>query len=125
MTNKLARRLRSPDSPGILRLLSCHQLCSKKIIPHDLRINYIRAGTLSVKCYTKSFCNPWMITSLVELQQLCLASLTRSAELVGQRQSRTSERHGAFLTTSLAGQDTPPIIVPFQLMKLRHSFSET
>ena len=60
--------------------------------------------TLSVKCYFKTFCfNPWMMTSPVELQQFYLLGLTRSAEFVGQRRSRTStfytlaERHGASL----------------------------
>ena len=60
-----------------------------------------------------------------------LTSLTRSAELVGQRRSRTStfhtpaESHAALLTTSLTGQDTAPIIVLVQPTPSQHSYSET
>ena len=67
------------------------------------------------------------MTGLVEMQQHCLLG----EELVGRKRSRTStcytpaKRHGALLATSLANQDTPPIIVPFQLMPLRYSFLET
>ena len=48
-----------------------------------------------------------MMTSLVELQQLYLPDLAKSAELIGQERSRRSkfhtpkERHGASLAISL------------------------
>ena len=70
------------------------------------------------------------MTSLVKLKQLYLSGLTRRTELIGQRRSRIStfytqaKKHGALLTTSLAGQDSPPIIVPFQLTSSQLSFSE-
>ena len=44
------------------------------------------AGTLSVKRSIKTFCNPWIMTSPVELQQFYLPGVTRSAELIGQKQ---------------------------------------
>ena len=86
---------------------------------------------LNVEHYIKTFCNAWIMPSLVELQQVYLLGLTKSAELIGQKRSRTStfctpaERHGTLLTIVLAAQDAPPIIVPFQLMPLWHSSSET
>ena len=73
---------------------------------------------LSVKRYINTFCDSWMRTIQVELQQLWLPGVTRSAELIGQRRSRISifytlaERHGALLTTPLAIQDTPHCPVP-------------
>ena len=89
-----------------------------------------RVGTLIVKRYADTFCKPWMMISVIELQQFYLLSFTRSAELVRQMRFRTltfhtrSGRHGASITASLAGQDTYPIIVPFQLTPWQHSFSE-
>ena len=38
---------------------------------------------MSVKPFTKIFCNAWMIAILVEPQQLYLAHLTIAAQLVG------------------------------------------
>ena len=73
-----------------------------------------RMGTLRAKREIKTFCNPWVITNLVEPQQLYLPDLTRSAEFDGGRRSRTltfhapAKKYGALLRTSLAGQDTLP-----------------
>ena len=60
-----------------------------------------------------------------------LTGLTKSTELVGQRQSRIltfytpAKVHGALLATLLTSKDTFCIIVPFHLLPLQHSFSDT
>ena len=72
-----------------------------------------------------------MITSLVELLHLYLPGLIRSAELVGQRWSKTltfhtpAEKHGALQIISVAGQDAPPHHCPIPANVKNDSSSET
>ena len=118
LTNKLTRSLPSPDLPDMNQVYQdfCTAISFAAKNP---------SHSVFVKLYTvlrhqvciakpKTFCNPWIMTILVELQQLYLPCLTRTAEIVGQRQFRTltfrmlAERHRALFTTSLEGQSTPP-----------------
>ena len=67
------------------------------------------------------------MTSQVELQQLRLPSVTRSAKIVGpeHRLFALQEQNRALFTSSLAGQDTSLIIVRFQLTLSQHSSSKS
>ena len=101
-------------------------------LSHAVLVKIIHwAGTLIVKHYTNTFSNFWMITSLVELLHLYLPGLIRSAELVGQRWSKTltfhtpAEKHGALQIISVAGQDAPPHHCPIPANVKNDSSSET
>ena len=68
------------------------------------------------------------MTSLVELQQLYWRGLTKSVEFVDQKRCRTltfhtlAERHGALLTISRAGEDTPSHYSPIPVTAIAAQF---
>ena len=72
-----------------------------------------------------------METTQVWLLQLCLPSLTESADINGPRQFGAStfhtlvEKHGVFLTTLLVSHNTLLVTLPSQPMLLHLSWSAT
>ena len=127
-TNKLARNLPSPDSINVDQAYQdlCNTIskAAKKAIPRGRRNTYIPCWDAKCEALYQTFLQSPAGDQSSRAATALTTWLTRNAEIDGLRQSETltshtqAERHGAQLTTLLAGRDTAPVTVPFYLTPL-------